>query len=453
MNTILAVDDDNVNLSTLRGILSEKYKVIPVKKGTQALSYLENGDCDVILLDVNMPDIDGFEVLRRIRQIKKHRQTPVIFLTGDNNSDTETRCFDEGAVDFIGRPFVPAVMLSRIARVLELSELRKKLADRLEQKVREVSDTKSKIHRDLLTGLWNRDYTEDAVNSMLKLGLLGSLLMIDIDNFKRINDEFGHIEGDKTLKTAADVMRENSVDGDVLCRIGGDEFVMFIKDKTDKSELRDKANAILDGIKAKAGEGKFAATVSIGIATVPEDGSEFSKLVNAADKALYYVKQNGKDACHFFSSKNAAEPARKAVDLEHLTELMNSADKGKGAYQLDFEGFNSVYNFIQRFVERSGRDVQTVLFTISENPNANPDPAEAEQAMKLLEQSIVSSLRRSDISTRYSNRQMIVILMDANSVNGDMVAERVINDFNRLYTGDNIRVEYGVTGLANRGKK
>ena len=223
MNTILAVDDDNVNLSTLRGILSEKYKVIPVKKGTQALSYLENGDCDVILLDVNMPDIDGFEVLRRIRQIKKHRQTPVIFLTGDNNSDTETRCFDEGAVDFIGRPFVPAVMLSRIARVLELSELRKKLADRLEQKVREVSDTKSKIHRDLLTGLWNRDYTENAVNSMLKLGLLGSLLMIDIDNFKRINDEFGHIEGDKTLKTAADVMRENSVDGDVLCRIGGDE--------------------------------------------------------------------------------------------------------------------------------------------------------------------------------------------------------------------------------------
>ena len=118
MKNILIVDDNKLNLASARRVLSNDYKVIPVMRGEQALTYLENGECDIILLDINMPDMDGFEVLSRIRQTERGKNIPVIFLTADNDSETETRCFNEGAIDFIAKPFVPEVMLSRIGRVL-----------------------------------------------------------------------------------------------------------------------------------------------------------------------------------------------------------------------------------------------------------------------------------------------------------------------------------------------
>lgn len=456
MKTILVVDDNKMNLAAAREVLSGEYKVVPVIKGQQALTYLKNGKCDVILLDINMPEMDGFEVLERIREMEQCLNIPVIFLTGDNDSETETRCFKEGAIDFIAKPFVPAVMLSRIGRVLELEELRQSLADRLEQKTREVSDIQSKSRQDALTGLWNRKYTEEKVNEMLERGTKGALMMIDMDNFKRINDNYGHIAGDKTLRMFADTLREFSSKEDVLCRIGGDEFVVFVKDETSKSVLSSHAADIIHNLCGKIEECKYDTdtSVSIGIAQAPEDGTKFNDLYNSADKALYHVKQNGKNSYHFFSDKLGAENKRggKTVDLKYLQDMMSRADSGKGAYLMDFDSFHHVYNFICRFVERSNRDVRTLLFTISEKENTKPDASEVELALELLEKSIYTSLRRSDISTRYSSRQLIVILMDANSENGDMVAERIIKNFHGLYTGGKVRVDYGIARLDSRGK-
>ena len=102
----------------------------------------------MILLDISMPEMDGFELLRKIRTMENGKDIPVIFLTADNDTETETRCFKEGAIDFIVKPFVPAVMQSRIGRALELEELRRGLADKLEKKTREVSDIKSKSYQD-----------------------------------------------------------------------------------------------------------------------------------------------------------------------------------------------------------------------------------------------------------------------------------------------------------------
>ncbi len=451
MKTILVVDDDNLNLATAREVLGGEYKVILVKKGQQALSYLKTGDCDVILLDINMPEMDGFEVMQKIREMDNCRNTPVIFLTGDTDSETESRCFKEGAMDFITKPFVPAVMLSRIGRILEIEDLRRSLSDRLEQKIREISDIKNKSAQDVLTGLWNREYTEEAVNGMLQGGVTGALMMIDMDNFKLINDNFGHIAGDNVLKMFADTMREFASSEDILCRIGGDEFVMFVRGVTSKQELSGRASDIINDICKKIKELKYNTdtSVSIGIAKAPEDGTEFSKLYNAADKALYFVKQNGKNSYHFFSDKlvNDEGKAEKTVDLRYLKDLMNRADNGKGAYLMDFDNFRHVYNFIRRFVERSRRDVQTLLFTLSDIESAKLDASEMEFAMESLERSIYTSLRRSDISTRYSSRQIIVILMDANSVNSDMVAERIIGNFTRTYSGKRVFIDYGIARL------
>ena len=451
MKNILIIHDDKLNLATARRVLSGEYKVIPAMKGTQALAYLQNGDCDIILLDINMPEMDGFEVLQKIRQMESCKDIPVIFLTADNDTETETRCFKEGAIDFIAKPFVPEVMRSRIGRALELEELRCSLAERLEQKTREVSDIKNKSCQDALTGLWNRVYTEAAVNKMIAQEAKGTLMMIDLDNFKAINDNYGHIEGDRVLKMFADTLRDFSGEEDILCRIGGDEFVVFYKDLTSKSEIGSRAADIISDLCDKLEQCKFEtnSSVSIGIAQAPEDAAEFNRLYNCADKALYYVKQNGKNSYHFFSDKLQTEKKRgeKNVDLNYLREFMNRADGGRGVYSLDFESFHHVYNFIHRFVERSRREVQTLLFTIVDNDEQKMDIAEMELALETLEKAICQSLRRSDVSTRYSSKQIIVILMDVNEVNGDMVAARILKCFRKLYTGRTVQIDYGIASM------
>ncbi|MGN0317946.1 MAG: diguanylate cyclase domain-containing protein [Lachnospira sp.] len=456
MKNILVVDDDKMNLAMARKVLSEEYNVIPVMNGSQALKYLEDGGCDMILLDINMPEMNGFEVYERIRSDKRLENIPVIFLTADTDTDTETRCFKEGAVDFIAKPFVPAVMRSRIGRALELEELRLSLADKLEQKTREVSDMKNKSSQDVLTGLWNRAYTEAKVNELIQGGTKGALLMIDMDNFKAINDNYGHIAGDKTLKMFADTLRDFSSDKDILCRIGGDEFVVFINGITSKSEIGNISSDIISDLVNKLNDCKFEtnSSVSIGISQTPDDGTEFNKLYNCADKALYYVKQNGKNSYHFFSDKLQEEKSRasKTVDLQYLREFMSRADSGNGAYLIDFDNFHHVYNFIRRFVERSGNDVQTILFTLSEKDGQILDVTETELILELLEKAIYASLRRSDVSTRYSSKQVVVILMDASKENGELVAKRILDCFNKLYTGKKVDIDYGVAYMDSRNR-
>ena len=451
MKTVLVVDGNKVTLASARQVLQDQYKVVPVTKGQEALTYLETGECDILLLDIHLPDMDGFEVLERVRGIERCRNLPAIFLTADNDAATETRCFQKGAADFIGKPFVPDVMLSRIARALELEDLRHNLANRLEQTNREIYDMRNKSYQDALTGLWNRIYTEETINSLLDRKTPGALMMIDIDNFKLINDNYGHIAGDRTLTMFADLLRKMSAPEDVLCRIGGDEFVIFVRGDAPKEELGNHAKLIISEFAVRINDFGFKlnTSISVGIALAPHDGAKFIDLYGCADKALYFVKQNGKSGYHFFSDRLQAESSRngKTVDLKYLQDLMSRADSGRGAYQLDFESFHHVYNFIRRFVERSNRDVQTVLFTVSENGNMDLEAAEAEYTLELLEEAIYTSLRRSDVSTRYSSKQLIVILMDANSESGDMVAERIIENFHKLYTRGKVTIDYGIARL------
>ncbi|MCH5286174.1 MAG: diguanylate cyclase [Christensenellaceae bacterium] len=449
MKSILVVDDNKLNLATARTVLINDYKVIPVMKGQQALTYLESGECDIVLLDINMPDMNGFEVLEKIRSMERYRNIPVIFLTGDNDAETETRCFKEGAVDFIAKPFVPEVMLSRIGRALELEELRRSLAYRLEQKTREVSAIKDMAQQDALTGLWDRVYTEDTVNELLERSATGALMMIDIDNFKSINDSYGHDTGDKVLIMLADTLRDQAAEEDVLCRLGGDEFVVFMKNASSKAYVRSRAAGLIAELHDRMETFGFEVdtSISIGIAQAPEDGTEFNKLYNCADKALYHVKRNGKNSFHFFSDRleDESERGSETVDLKYLQELMRRTDGGKGAYLLDIESFKHVYNFIQRYVDCSNRDVSALLFTLSESGNT--------KAMEALEKTICTSMRRSDVATRYSSKQLIALLVDAGNESSAMAAQRIIEGFYKLYTDRTVQIDYSIVRMDSRQSK
>ena len=275
--------------------------------------------------------------------------------------------------------------------------------------------------------------------------------MLDMDNFKAVNDNYGHIAGDETLKVFAGTLKKFAGEGDILCRIGGDEFMIFVKGVTEKSELSSRAADIISDFQKKFAALSFEieCSVSIGIAQTPEDGVEFNKLYNSADKALYYVKQNGKNAYHFFSDKLQKEKSRagKIVDLKYINSVMSRTDDGQGAYFLDIDSFHHVYNFICRFVKRNEKDVQTVLFTVNEE-NQEIDVTEMELILEPLEKAIYTSLRRSDVSTRYSSKQIVVILMDTDEVNGSMVADRILDCFYKMYSHQEVQIDYDIACIS-----
>ncbi|MBQ2824043.1 MAG: diguanylate cyclase [Oscillospiraceae bacterium] len=450
MKHILIVDDNKANLTAAKAALADLYKTTAVISGAQTFKFLEKNIPDLILLDINMPEMDGFEVLEKIKADSNCCNIPVIFLTADSDAETESKCLEAGALDFIAKPFVPAVMRSRIGRILEVEELRKSLADRLEQKIQEVSDIKSKSFQDALTGLWNRAYTEEKVGEMLKNGTKGALFMMDMDNFKAINDNYGHIAGDNTLKKFGETLCKFAGENDVVCRIGGDEFMTFVAGSNSKGALGNHANDIISEMCCYLEECKFEtnSSVSVGIAQFPEDGTDFKSLYNAADKALYYVKQNGKNSYHFFSDQNEVEKSRASqlVDINYLREIMKRNDPGKGSYVVDYDNFHHVFNFVRRLVERSNRDVHTVLFTLNSDEAPNAELSEIEMAVELLEKAIFTSLRRVDVSTRYSSRQVIVILLDANVEGGSIVANRILSCFGKLYTGK-LKFDYDIVKM------
>ena len=138
MKHILIVDDNKTNLTLAKNELSKEYQVTPVLSGFAALQFLEKRSTDLILLDINMPEMDGRETMRRIKANEKWSKIPIIFLTADSTPKTESQCLSDGADDFIAKPFVPQVMQSRVSRILELSDLRNDLEAKLVEKTKEV---------------------------------------------------------------------------------------------------------------------------------------------------------------------------------------------------------------------------------------------------------------------------------------------------------------------------
>lgn len=455
MKTILIIDDDRVSIVSAKAVLGKDYNIVAVTDGMQGVEYLENNHCDLILLDIKMPVMDGFQTFEEIRKNERNAGIPVIFLTADNDADTETKCFECGAMDFIGKPFVKSVILSRVNRTLELEEYRAKLSESLKEKIHEVDEMKAKSYTDSLTGLWNREYAELKIDEKLEANDKGSLFMIDLDNFKGINDQYGHQEGDFVLNMFADTLREYSSDRDVICRIGGDEFIAYFSNRNNKSDVTNLATDIIRSLNMRIKDRAYdiKTSVSIGIAMAGIDGDSFSKLYNCGDKALYYVKSNGKNSYRFYSD-NTMEREKRAefnVDLSYLGDILSRSDSGYGAYMLDFDNFNNVYNFLRRFMERDNKKIVSVLFNaLPANEGERIDANEAETALDMLDKAIYTSLRRVDITTRYSSVQTMVVLIDTDVENGNRVVERILEGFRKLYSGNKIRIEYSLAEIKSK---
>ncbi len=437
MKHILVVDDDSMNCALAKHVLCQNYEVSTVFSGEEALEFLEKQVPNLILMDVDMPRMGGIEVARRIKENQDWAKIPIIFITSNSDPATEVECLKLGADDFITKPFVPIVMNSRVSKILELQDFRQDLEEQLEVRTKQVELATLKSLTDPLTGLNNRECLVKKMEELQDAGYHGSLFMIDLDNFKQINDTFGHIVGDKTLQLFADVLRSNSREQDLVCRLAGDEFVVFYTDMVDKEKAAKKAEGIISLFSEKIASLGYGGivSVSIGIVICEEKGEEFQELYRKADKSLYFVKNNGKNAYHFYSkNKENINEINTVVDLEYISHMMEEGmDTSKGAFNLAYDEFKKIYDFVSRSVNRKHQQVQIVLFTLKLGEMQRMGSM-LEDAMHVLEKSIVTSLRAMDAGTKYSNSQYIAIFMDTDLENGKMVAERIIHNFLDKYS-------------------
>ncbi len=436
MKHILIIDDDRINLDCARMSLSRQYKITATISGGQALQFLAANMPDLILLDINMPFMDGYEVMNRLKADPRTAEIPVVFLTAEKDAVTEGRCLEMGAVDFIPKPFVPTVLVSRLEKVFANLDQKHELKE-------ELNEIKDKSHRDVLTALWNRAYIAAAVNERLLKGEQGALFMIDMDNFKAINDTYGHDAGDNTLKMFADTLRAHTDREDIPARIGGDEFVAWVSGVTDKEVLGRKAADIIQDLCRKIEDCRFEtnSSVSMGIAITPGDGEEFNDLYNAADKALYYVKQNGKNSYHFYSDETRLSSTAGIVELDYLDEILRRSDSSRGAYSVDFHGFSYVYNFLCRVAERNEYVSRVFLINLIPDESYLPEEAEMSRAVEMLDQALFTCLCRGDVSAKYSNRQVLLLLPGLNDIDAMIISERIRVEYESRMPGSMIKLQ------------
>lgn len=447
MKRLLIVDDDNMNCVMAEYALSKDYEVFAVNSGSAALYFLENEPVDLILMDIEMPEMSGKEVASKIKENPKWSKIPIIFLTADSDPKTEAECLSWGADDFITKPFVPLVMNTRVSRILEVYELRKDLEKQLEKRTKQAEVATLKSQTDALTKLYNRDYLELRLNEFLGEGGVGTLFMMDLDDFKTMNDTYGHIMGDKTLQYFAAVLKEYAREEDIVCRLAGDEFVTFYTGLKDRDVAAKKAEGIIKTFSEKMEELGYGGIVSVSVGIMmAQENDEYQELYNNADKALYCVKNNGKNAYHFYDENNdTITEVSTVMDLEYVSNMMEKGlSEKRGVFHLAYDEFKNVYDFISRCVARKKQKVQLVLFTMNMR-NKDVDIS-IEDVMQLWEESLICSLRSVDTGTRYSSSQYIVIFMDADLENGKAVAERVINRFYDENIGieDIVKVAYDI---------
>ncbi len=293
---ILIVDDCKSNIDILLAHLCDAYDIIPARSGQTALDIVEKTDIDLILLDIIMPEMDGYEVCRQLKKMDSSKNIPVIFITVETDEDAIERAYDSGGSDYVSKPFKPKELLALIRRELQVHELIKDL----EESKREL---KILAATDPLTGLHNRRSFLDFSSHILGLAKREqtdlSLLMLDIDHFKRINDSWGHDVGDEVIKAVAAILKTSLRQNDIVCRHGGEEFVVLLPQTplAGASALAEKIRREIESFSHTLNNGGILqCTISIGVTQVdPQRDMDLKPTLKRADMALYLAKDGGRN--------------------------------------------------------------------------------------------------------------------------------------------------------------
>ena len=406
MSKILIVDDEEMMLMLAERILSQKYEILTATTGEEAIEIFEREHPDIVLSDLMMPEMDGYE-LHRILQEKSTRPVPMIFMSADESDEAESKGFEVGAEDYIRKPVKPDVLLRRVGNTI----------DNLDK----IHGLEIAASTDPLTKLMNKSATQKKLGELVK-NSFGALLMIDLDSFKLVNDIYGHAAGDKILICFADLIRKIIREKDVAGRMGGDEFIAFLQNVDDEKVLADKTKFLNDRILIAAknllgNEMQIPLGVSVGAVFVPDAGNNFQELYEKADVALYEVKQHGKHGLSVFGEKNHAEKSSAVEGISQMRMILGERNVEAGAYFVEFEEFKKIYRLLARMAENYKKGLVLMQFTLSEK-------IFAEEFKEIL----IRSLRRSDCVTQ-SGKKFLVLLSEATELEADSMKNRI---FSRL---------------------
>lgn len=663
MKRILVVDDSTTILRFVEDILRDKYQPVLVKSGELALAYLKENPVDMVLLDIYMPVMDGFETFEKIKEMEAKRDIPVVFFTSGVEAECEIKALAMGAKDFIRKPFVPQVMLNRINNILQLDELTKDLEKKVEQKTRQVEQLSFEIIATIASMIEAKDsYTKghsirvaeysaamaaelgwseeaiqnlkyiallhdigkvgipdrvlnkpgkltetefniikshttiggdilkdietipnvdagakfhherydgggypcgfsgkriplvariisiadayDAMNSkrvyrdalpkeiirkelkngrgtqfdpefldiFLKLfeegklyippeveeekektitgegsqliqqimksieeeaqkkgdtdyltGLLsrmageirisraiqeepGCLAFIDLDNLKRTNDTLGHLAGDYALMTVGEVLQENSQNA-IAMRLGGDEFIYYMIG-ANKEEAEKRLDTIFKSFQEKKEKSPYlsASSLSAGLC-LSKPNEVYTDVLSKADKALYHVKQGGKSGYYFYTRSLNEAKKHSSDDLSRLITGLKDQGSYTGSLSVEYREFAKIYDFVRCISDRFQHNMELIMITLQPAVAGSLYIDEKEQAMTCMEKTIQASLRAVDVCTRFSSEQFLVILMDAGKEDIDLITLRIFENFNKVYTGKPLVLDYDVAEL------
>ena len=436
---IVVVDDDPLVLTHTKRILREQdMRVSCLRSGRDLLKFMGKNAPDLILLDIQMPEMDGFttqQELRRMEEEAGREPTPIIFLSGLETSEAESRSFEQGAADFIRKPVHKDILTKRILNTVKHTK--------------EIVSLKEEAAVDKLTGLLNKAAGTVRVTKLCA-ERAGMLMILDLDNFKLVNDIYGHSMGDKVLRTFADVVRRNIRSQDVMVRIGGDEFMGFFANmdsETAMESLHRRLNSelIKETVKLAGESFNIPLSISIGAVLVPEYGRDYDMLFPLADSALYRVKQSGKNGVRIYGQdgeNNLSGENDIQKEFARITQIVEGWHRRDGGISMDLKQFSLIYHFLRQFYKRYGGTVVKLLFILSEEDTAKELPYSLKDAAEKFELCLQDTLRKSDMILRHKPNQFYVLLQNLSEEDFQSVFQRIMNTWEAEENHTGIHIEY-----------
>lgn len=445
---IAVVDDEALSLTNARILLGEEgMRVSCLRSGPDLLKFIEKNSPDLIILDILMPEMNGFEAYRALRNYEDQAgrpHVPVIFLTGEHDSAVEQEGLRLGASDFIHKPFDKEIILRRVQNAIT--------------NTRTIETLTEEAMIDKMTGLLNKSRGTERI-SKLCLRKTGALMIMDLDNFKPVNDLFGHDMGDRVLESFADIIRKNTRETDTVARIGGDEFLAFYEDLTDQSAvvsltLRLNTQLAEEAARLMGEDHGIPLGLSVGVVMVPEYGRDYESLFTLADRALYTAKKNGKHGYHLYSRLSDAE-AMDAEDpekkLDRILKIVEERTDTGGALLLSSDSFSLVYRFIMRFYKRYGGTAALLLFTLT--------PEEKTDNLRILEEYaqfrsvLEQTLRMSDIFMQNGENSFFILLTERTRAEAEGARSRILSSWEETEHRVEMKIGHAFRYIDHNGEK
>ena len=336
---VLVIDDDlATHLWAQRSLSQAGFSVVKAMNGKEGLKAFEQHAPAVIMLDVEMPELDGYATCMKLRETLAGNNLPILMMTGNDDFDSIERAYQVGATDFVTKPLNWQILGHRLRYMLRSSETLVQL-QRSEERVHHLA------YYDSLTGLCNRPFFGESLKSTLDLAKrhnrMEAILFLDLDDFKTINDTLGHNAGDQVLQTISERLLASVRESDKatrnplehntntsVARLGGDEFTVLLTEICKPEEAAIVAQRIIDQLSQpiELGSHTVCTMPSIGIAIYPQDGHNAETLLKNADTAMYHAKKQGKGNYQYYLQEMNTQ-ALKRLDMEN--EMRGALEKGE----------------------------------------------------------------------------------------------------------------------------